>query len=80
MRRRMMYAQAVTMYLYSLRKNGLALHEGIQALGKEQAPWTNDRPVEARPERYERLIRGHWVGYEVLENGETIRIIYIQAV
>lgn len=76
---RLMYAQAVVSYLVALRYAGHELREEIRAIGKEAEPWIEDRPIPGRPNRYERLCRGHWVGYEVEQADRTIRIVYVQS-
>ena len=73
-----MYASAVTSYLYSLRSVGYELRLGIQALAAESELWQADLAIENRPNRYERLIRTHGIGYEVDRDHNTIRVIYIQ--
>jgi len=77
---RLMYARAVVAYLVALRLTGHELREEISAIAKEVQPWLTDRPIPGRPNRYERLSRGHWVGYEVAEADKTIRIVYVQPV
>lgn len=77
---RLMYARAVMSYLVALRLVGHELREEIRAIAKESEPWVDDRPIPGRPNRYERLIRGHWVGYEVEQAHRMIRIVYVQPV
>lgn len=73
-----MYARQVVEYIVSLRYAGHALRESIRAIALEAEPWSNDRAIPSRPNRYERLVHGHWVGYEVLHNEHTLRIVYVQ--
>lgn len=77
---RLMYAQAVVSYLVALRLAGHDLREEIRAIAREHQPWVEDLPVSGRPQRYERLCRGHWVGYEVEQADRTIKIVYVQSI
>lgn len=77
---RLMYARAVVSYLMALRLAGHELREEIRGIAKQAEPWSEDRPISGRPNRYERLIRGHWVGYEVERSDKVIRIVYVQSV
>lgn len=77
---RLMYARSVVSYLVAMRLAGHELREGIRAIGKEAEPWLDDMAVQNRPGRYERLYRGHFIGYEVDQADKTIRIIYVQSV
>jgi hypothetical protein len=77
---RLMYARAVVSYLVALRVAGHELREEIRAISKELEPWADDRPIPGRTNRYERLCRGHWVGYEVEQDDRTIRVVYVQSV
>lgn len=76
---RVMYAPVVVSYLVALRLAGHDLREEIRAIAKEAQPWVEDRSIPGRPNRYERFIRGHWVGYEVERADKTIRIVYVQS-
>lgn len=77
---RLMYARSVVMYLVALRYAGHQLREEIRAIAKVAEPWVEDRAIPGRPNRYERLIRGHWVGYEVEQTDRTIKIVYVQSI
>jgi hypothetical protein len=75
-----MYAPVVVSYLVALRYAGHELRESIRAIAKEVEPWRNDMAIVDRPGRYERLIRGHFIGYEVDQADKTIRVIYVQSI
>lgn len=74
-----MYARPVVAYLVTLRLAGHELREGIRAIAREDEPWVNDMAIQNRPGRFERLYRGHFIGYEVDQADKTIRVLYVQS-
>jgi len=75
---RLQYAQAVIQKLYLLRETGHALHAAIKALAMLDQPWVGALSVTERPTQFEIESSGYWVGFEVVQDAKTIRVLYIE--
>ena len=71
---RMHYSQQVTILVRSLGEDGVALRRGIESLKENLTPeWA--RPLPERPGRYEWLVAGYWVTYEVDKSNPSETIV-----